>query len=206
MRKLALRAATALGSIVATAIITNFITGQPPTGLTKLSGYYRTFIKSSVPAWTFAVVLLFLLLTAYYAYTHRPLRQGMVHFVPDATNCVWKVQNNGTMTVGIGGHFTYDGAESLIVLKAFLEGSDSPQNMIAKVTPKGFYRIPMGTRPITNRSTFVLPSNSATEVFITLLDVTPILGTPGQPLRRRLILRDKYNRDFPVGPIEFVYR
>ena len=183
------------------------MTGKPLTGLTRLGAYYQTFIRGSVPAWAFAVVFLAFLFAAYYAYTHRPVRKAIVHFVPDSPNCIWKVQNNGTMRLGIGGHFTYDGPDNLIVLKAYLEGSDSRQKMIARVTPRSFSSVPrLGGNPNSQRSTFVL-SRTVTEIFITLLDVTPILGTPGKSLRTRLILRDKFNRDFPVEPmVELEYR
>jgi len=32
-----------------------------------------------------------------------------------------------------------------------------------------------------------------------------VLGTPGKPLRRKVVLRDTFNRDFLIGPIEFPY-
>src|SRR5690349_2202161 len=58
MKKLLINAATGLISIIASPIITAWITGQPLTGLTKVRGLYQTFVQSSVPAWAFALVFL----------------------------------------------------------------------------------------------------------------------------------------------------
>ena len=37
------------------------------------------------------------------------------------------------------------------------------------------------------------------------LRLKPVRGTPGKPLRRELVLLDKFSRDFPIGPIELPY-
>lgn len=200
MRKLFVRAATGLISIVATAVITAWLTGQPLTGLTRIKGLYKTFIQSSVPAWTFALVFLAALLGIYYALTHLPNRRpkGKVHFIPDAHNSGWSKQTATEMNVRIGGMFTYEGPATLMVLTARLKGTRPITDMLAQVD----------TRDGTGRTVRVynlwLEPKIAVRGLVDL-KVTPVLGIPGQPMRRKLVLRDNLNRDFVVGPIEFPY-
>src|SRR5713226_627 len=121
MKKLLANAATGLIGILASAIITAWITGQPLTGLTRIRGLYQTFIQSSVPAWAFALVFLIALFGIQYVFTHLPKHRskGKVHFIPDAHNCGWSKQTDADMNVRIGGTFTYDGPGELIVLRAY---------------------------------------------------------------------------------------
>ena len=135
MKSLLKNAITGLIGIVATAIITAWITGQPLTGLTKLGGIYQTFIRSSVPAWAFALVLLVALIGLYYALVNLPRRRpkGTVHFVPDAHNNGWSRQTDKTMNVRVGGSFTYDGPGDLSIFRAFLKGTQPVTDMMAQV-------------------------------------------------------------------------
>lgn len=200
MKKALTRAGEFLIGIVATAIITNLITGQPLTGLIRLSGLYRTLMHSSVPAWAFAAVLLVALCSVYY--TARPMRkrrpQGKLHFVPDAHNCGWARQSDTQMDLRIGGTFTYEGIGNLMLLKAFLKGTQPAMDMNAQAL------IPDGRGRIATASQIHLlggvPIPAVIQVYLRL-----VVGTPGELVRRKLVFRDTYNRDFVVGPIEFPY-
>jgi hypothetical protein len=200
MKKLLTNAAKGLIGIVLSVIITAWLTGQPLTGLTKLRGLYKTFIQSSVPAWTFALVFLAALLGIYYSFTHLPRRRpkGEVHFIPDAHNNGWAKQTDTEMDVRISGTFTYDGPDELVVLKAFLKGTQPTTDMIARMDMVNAF----GTTETIPE--LWLSAGHSRRVFI-YLRLKPVVGTPGKPMRRQFILRDKFNRDFLIGPIEFPY-
>jgi hypothetical protein len=199
MKNLLKNAATGLMGILASAIITAWITGQPLTGLTKIKGLYRTFIQSSVPAWAFALVLLVALTGIYYALTHLPKRRpkGKIHFIPDAHNCGWSKQTDTEMNLRISGTFTYDGQGELIVLKAYLKGTQPTTDMAAQeLTDYG------GTTSVKNK--LWLRSNIDLQVYMNLR-LKPVVGNAGKSLRRKLIFLDKFSRPFPIGPIDFPY-
>lgn len=200
MKKLLINAATGLLGIVVSAIITAWITGQPFTGLTKLKGLYQTFIQSSVPAWAFAVVFLIALFGIYYSITHASERRpkGKVHFIPDAHNNGWAKQTDREIEVRIGGTFTYDGSGELVVLKAFLKGTQPTTDMIARMDMTNAFG------KIETVPELWLSGGRSQRAFISLR-LTPVVGTPGKPMRRKLVLRDKLNRDFLIDPIDFPY-
>jgi hypothetical protein len=182
----------------ATAIADNLVNGKPLIGLTRASGLYQTFIKSSVPLWLFTIVLLATIFGLRYSYLHRPTQKGRIHIVPDLPNCRWKEQAENTgMSVFVGGTFTFDGDSSLLVLSAFLEGTRPRENMLAQVEDD------YGRMHHTPR--VVLPRKTSKRLFISMHSLRPVVGTPGKSLHKHLVLRDKYNRDFLVGPIEFSY-
>jgi hypothetical protein len=201
VKKLLINTGKALLYMVSSAIITAWITGKPLTGLTKLRGLYSTFIQSSVPAWAFALAVMVALFGLQYTLTHLPKRRriGKVHFVPDAHNNGWAKLSDNEMEVRIGGTFTYDGPGELVVLKAFLKGTKPTTDILANVEQQD------GSGRMTNVRELWLESRTARRAFIHLR-LTPVVGTPGQPLRRALVLRDKFTEDFVIhDSIEFKY-
>jgi hypothetical protein len=198
MKKVLLNAGKAVLGIVATAIITNLISGQPLAGLVKLEGLYDSFVRSSVPAWVFALVFLVALLSAYYTATHLSKKRpkGKVHFVPDAHNCGWAEQSDSQMDVRLGGTFTYDGTGSVMLLKFSLKGTRPTTDMNCQVmAPAG------GTFAA---SQVYLQGHISTPAIIQVY-MSPVVGTPGRALRRKVVFRDTYNHDFVVGLVEFRY-
>lgn len=193
----------AIATAIITVVVTSILDNQPIAGLTKLAGLYRAFIKGSVPAWLFAAVLLVALYGLFYLFTHRLKRRpvGKVHFIADAQNCGWSEQTETKMNVRVGGTFTYDESGELFVLKGYLKGTQPTIDWIVQVPP--LEGSPPGSRMI-SVSELLLPPRLSQRTFIAMV-LTPVLGTPGKPLRRKLVLRDKYNREFMVGPIEFPY-
>lgn len=186
---------------VAIATVTALITGQSLTGLRKISVMWHAIAHGSVPAWTLFASLILLLCGACYFLAHPPGRrsQGKVHFVPDSHNSGWSATPDGQMSVTLGGTLTYEGEGALTVLKAFPKGTQPVTDMAAQVTvwapgPQ-WASIPE----------IHLEGQPALRVFL-LMNLRPSIGRPGRALRSRVVLRDKYNRDFPVGPVEFQYR
>ncbi len=189
MKKGLTQAVTALVIAALSTVMTNLITGQPLTGLTKLKGLSQIFFKSSVPAWAFTLTL-FVALFGLYDFVRHFLRgrKGRVHFVPDAHNCGW-AQSDAQMEVRAGGTFTYEGTGTLTVLKAFLEGTQSVTDMmVLVVTSDGLGRSVSVPR-------LHLDAHIPVQAFINLR-LTPVRGIRGRPLRSRLVFRDKFNRDY----------
>jgi len=198
MKKLLINAAKGLIGITASSIITALITGQPLTGLTKVRGLYQTFIQSSVPAWAFALVFLFALFGIYYALTHLPKSRakGKVHFISDAYNTTWSKTTDEHMDVRLSGTFTYDGPGELIILKAFLQGTHPTTDIMATVDAAD------GSGRSETVPQLWLEAGVALRAFI-WMRLKPVVGTPGKPLRRKVVFRDKFTRDFVIGPIDF---
>lgn len=198
--KLLVKAATGLLSIVATAIITAWLTGQPLTGLTKLKGLYKTFVQSSVAAWVFALVLLVALLGIHYVLTHLPHRRikGNVHFVPDAHNSGWSKQHDTEMNLRVGGVFTYDGPGTLSVLTAHLKGTQPTTDMLAKVESSD------GTCKYVGVRELWLQSKIGVRCVLDL-KLKPVRGIPGKPMSGKVVLVNNFRREFVIGPIEFPY-
>lgn len=101
------------------------------------------------------------------------------------------------MVVRISGKFAYEGKEDTIaILKVFLAGTLPTANLTARVSVSG-------------NETFItvndlwLASNPI-DVF-TNITLKPKLGKNGKPLRARLVLRDKYNRDFRTETLTWPY-
>jgi hypothetical protein len=200
MKKAVTSAGKWLVGIIATVIITNLLTGQPLTGLVKLGGLYETFVKSSVPAWVFALVFLVALLGVYFTATHLPKKRpkGKVHFVPDAHNCGWAKQSDDRMDVRLGGTFTYEGEGRLMLLKVCLKGTRPATDMqcLVMAPDRSGRMLPASQIPLQGH----IPIPATIQVYM-----SPVVGTRGKPLRRKLVFRDTYNRDFVVGPVEFRY-
>lgn len=198
MKKLLIGVGKALLFIVASAVITNLVSGQPIAGLVKLEGLYRSFVKSSVPAWSFAAVFLLALLGFYYAVGHLPNKRpkGKVHFVPDAHNCAWAKQSENRMDVRLGGTFTYEGTGSVMLLKMSLKGTLPKTEMQCQVMAPDGRMFPASQVNLNGH----IPAPAMIQVYL-----SPLVGIPGQTLRRKIVFRDTYNRDFEVGPVEFRY-
>jgi hypothetical protein len=189
MKKWLTKVGTALIIAGLSTVLTNLITGQPLTGLTKLKGLSQIFLRSSVPAWAFALAL-FGALLGLYSFVGRLLRgqKGRVQFVPDAHNSGW-AQTETQMEVRAGGTFTYEGTGSLTVLKGFLKGTQPITDMMVLQETSGGLGGPVSVGQLD------LEAHVPVRALINMR-VTPVRGTRGKPLRSRLIFRDKYNRDY----------
>jgi len=200
MKALLTNALKGLVSIIVSTITTALITGQPLVGLTKSKGLYQTFVQRSAPAWLFALILVWALLASYYALTHLPQRRprGKVHFISDAHNTGWARLPNGQMEVRLGGTFTYDRPEELIILKAFVKRTHPTTDMMVILRSRD------GSGGGMTGSELWLHGRIAERAIIHIR-LAPALGTPGKPLRCRVVLRDKFTRDFIIGPLELPY-
>jgi hypothetical protein len=189
-----------VGPAIVSAIATAWVGGRPLTGLVRLRGLYDTFVRNSVPAWAFGLAFLAAIVGIYYAITHLPKRRpkGKVHFIPDAHNCGWSKQSDADMNARIGGTFTYDAPGELVILKAFLTGTEPTTDMT--VQTEAFD----GSGRMVTTSELWLNGGASQRTFIHMR-LRPALGKPGRPVRRKLVLIDKFNRDFHVGPINFPY-
>jgi hypothetical protein len=200
MKPLLTNAFKGLISIIVSAIVTALITGQPLVGLTETKGLYQTFVQRSTPAWLFALILVWAMLASYFALTHLPKRRpkGTIHFISDSHNTGWAKQSDGEISVQLGGTFTYDGPEEVIILKAFMKGTHPTTDILAILRSRDG-----SDRGTTARELWL--HGGVAERAIVHLRLSPLIGTPGKPLRRRVVLHDKFARDFVIGPIEFPY-
>lgn len=193
------RIGSALLIAALSAIVTNLITGQPLIGLVKLKGLSQALLKSTVPAWAFALTF-FVALFGTYQFTVRLLRRnrrGKVHFVPDAYNNGWAPATTNQISLRAGGTFTYEGEGDLTILRAWLTGTQPTTDFMVNMAPDGSGR--------TNTEDVLwLQAGTPVRAFI-YLNLTPMRGTLGKPLRGRLIFRDKYNRDYALRTMEFPY-
>ena len=191
-----------LGAVVTAivaAIINAWVVGQPLSGLVKLQGLYKTFFLSPVPAWAFALVLMVAVFSFIYAVKNAPShkRKGRVHFIPDGFNTGWAKQHDKEMNARIGGTFTYDGPDPVILLQAFLKGAE-PTGFIANTEPSDGSH-----RPVSTGELWLVPGQPVQGVLYLRFGV--VLGTPGQPLRREVFFRDSFGWDFSVGKVDFPY-
>lgn len=184
---------------ISTTIITALMTGQPLSGFDRLKGVYAFVAQSTVPAWAFALVFVLAGFASYYAYKHSPWRRpkGKVHFLDDLCNTGWSKQHETEMNAQIGGTFTYEGPGGLIVLTAFLKGTEPKSFGLSLWNPS------KGDRGASDGQLFLLHGDPVQAVLY--LKLRPVLGTPGQPLHGEVILRDNFNRDFSIGPVDFPY-
>jgi hypothetical protein len=192
---------SALLIAVLTAIVTNLITGQPLTGLVKLEGLSQAFLKTTVPAWAFAITF-FVAVLGTYQFTIRLLKgnrkKGTVHFVPDAYNNGWAPTTNNQMQLRAGGTFTYAGKGNLIILRGWLKGTQPTTDFAVNVIASD------GSGKTYSSEKLWLPAGAPVRAFIYVI-LTPARGIPGKPLRDRLILRDSFNRDYVLQRVEFPY-
>jgi hypothetical protein len=185
-----------LVSIVATVVVTKLLSGEPLTGLTKLKGLSDTFLKSRVPAWAFALALFVAVLALWYIIMHWPTKtqKGTIHFVPDGHNNGWAVSGK-QIELRLGGTFTNAGASGVRIMKIFLKGTKQVGDMMART-----YQNP-GPAPLTY---FDLPSHLAVQKLINVR-LVPAKGSTGKPLKAKIVLRDTYNEDYPLDPVELPY-
>ena len=198
--KLTLFIATTVLTAVITAVITALIMDQPLTGLGKLKGLQDAVARSTVPTWVFALVVAFAAFASYYAVKHRPAQKpkGRIHFIPDGYNTGWAKQHDTEMSISIGGTFTYDGPDGVIILKVFLEGTTPSNFDAALLLPDG------PSRPSPYPDLMLLRGDPVRAVLN--LRLTPVIGMAGRSLRREMFFRDNFNRDFSLGEVEFPYR
>lgn len=184
-------------------VVTSLITGQPLKGLTKLKGLSQVFLKSTVPAWLFALTLLGTLLWLITLVSRLRNRRGKVHFVSDAHNSGWARTANGELEVGAAGTFTYEGKGTLTVIQAFLKGTQPTTDMLVLRE----YLDGSGGR--VQDLALALEANVIVRAFVSLrLKPHGIVGAlmslrlksmsrKRKPLKSRLVFHDKYNRDYP---------
>lgn len=155
----------------------------------------------------FTLVLFVALLAGQYSITHLwKQRKGKVHFVPDVHNSGWARTTDGRIELRLGGVLTFTGDATLIVLKAFLRGTEPTTDMMAQVS------LPDGSGRLTMVPQLHLPANEPAQVFINLLLkptswLTRMLSwfREGQPYPGRVILRDNHNTDFVLDRVTFSY-
>lgn len=124
----------------------------------------------------------------------RPAR-GKVHFVPDAHNHGW-AGNDGRMDLRVGGTLTYDGVGTLIIANAFFKGTQPMSNMMAEVLTGD------GLGPRVRVNSLTLNAHEPLRVLLNLW-LTPVKAERGKPLRGQLVLRDTYNQDHDIDPIDW---
>jgi hypothetical protein len=198
--RLAGKAAIFVLGVVVTTIITAELTGQPLSGLAKFQGLYQTLAARSVPSWAFALALLVASLSVGYltkGFLNRP-RQGKIHFSTDVYNTYWSRRTDDEIQVSISGTFTYQGPPGgLIILKAFLNGT-SAIDFDVNQTMMG------SSSPIPSKQLYLQGDNPQSAiVYLRLRTSTKKFS---QTLRETVVFIDKFNRKFPVGPIELPQR
>jgi hypothetical protein len=118
-----------------------------------------------------------------------------IHFVPDAYNHGW-AGNDGHTDIRAGGIFTYEGDGMLTIVDAFLKGT----------TPKGKMTMaPLvgdALGPLVSNDTLELRAHTSVRVALGLL-AEPIKTERGKPMRGQLILRDVYNKEYEIDPVDF---
>jgi len=185
-----------LVSIVATVVVTKLLSGEPLTGLTKLKGLSDTFLKSRVPAWAFALALFVAVLALRYIVLHWPTKKpkGTIHFVPDGHNSGWAVSGE-QIELRLGGTFTNASASGVRIMKIFLKGTKQVGDILMYSTPGA------GRAAVTYVD---LPAHMPIQAFISVR-LAPARGKTGKPLNAKILLRDTYNEDYPLDPVELPY-
>jgi hypothetical protein len=198
LKKPAIAGVSALFVPVVAAWVNSMMTGTPLNGVPGIIQFWKGIILGSVPVWLFALVFVFAIFTLYCAIKYSPSRKpkGKVHFIPDGCNTGWAKQHETEMNARIGGTFTYEGPDSLIVLMAFLKGTESTNFDLTLLEPDG--------RSQGDSQQLFLPHGKPVRAIL-YLRLSPVIGTPGQSLRREVIFRDNFNRDFGIGPVDFQY-
>ncbi len=199
MKKWMVTVGTALVTAALSTILTNLITGQPLAGLVKLEGLSRTLLKSSVPAWVFAVVLFVALFGVQHYVSHFPRNaKGKIHFVPDGYNSGWSRQDSSLMELRVSGMFTYDGEGTLTILKVWLEGTSMLGDMMTQLSALD------GSSARLMVSELALEHDLPVRAVINLR-LKPALGVQGRTYRGRLVFLDRYNKRFVLEPVDFPY-
>jgi hypothetical protein len=127
--------------------------------------------------------------------TPKKPTKGKIHFVPDTYNFGW-AGNDARTDLRAGGLFTYDGVGTLIVTSAYLKGTTLNSNMMAQVLTGD------GRGPAVVVSILELPSHEPVRALLNLW-LTPVKADRGKPLRAQLVLRDNYNQDHEIDPVDW---
>jgi len=99
------------------------------------------------------------------------------------------------MDLRVGGWFTYDGPGRVVILKARLKGTRLMGDLLANVV--------FDDTGGTVQATELWFEEGVSARVVMDLRLTPVLGTEGKPYRGQLVLRDRYNRDFYLDPVDF---
>ena len=115
---------------------------------------------------------------------------GTIHFVPDRHNYGWARDDHRT-DVRVGGIFTYEGADTLRIVDAFV---------------KELMPIDMYVQALDAAGTLVTqlnfqPHNPLRLVFNLINE--PISAERGKPMQFQVALRDVYNRIYELDPVTF---
>jgi hypothetical protein len=201
MRKWIRELVTLVLAGVLTAVIVALLTGQPLAGLTKIQQISQIFLKTTVPGWLLACVVFVAIWLGYHGIasaTFSRRKTTRVHFVPDLPNCGWALSaDKQVLDIRATGKFTANGPETLTILKMYIRKTE-PASLIANIP-----RLDGSGRVHTVTELWLEPRTpTQAQVFLRL---KPPQGTIGRPLSAQLILRDNYNRDFPVEKLDFPY-
>jgi hypothetical protein len=192
-----------------------FVTFENPNARNPLAGRFRSgtviYHPKKITLWTEGTVEIVLvggrnvtLFTGVFDYklstetmvlAEKKPAQGKVHFVPDAHNHGW-AGNEGRMDLRVGGTLTYDGVGNLIVANAFFKGTQPMSNMMAEVLTGD------GLGPRVRVNSLQLHAHIPLRVLLNLW-LTPVKAERGKPLRGQLVLRDNYNQDHDIDPIDW---
>jgi hypothetical protein len=138
-------------------------------------------------AFVFTGVVSFSYLMTYLAdWNKRREKQGQIHFVPDAYNNGWSEQTESIMNVTVSGIFTYRGPGEVRIVKAYLAGTSSLDDLMVTV-----FRT---DRDVT-RQLLSLENDEPKKVMIHLR-LSPVIGESDQELTATLVLLDNFNRLF----------
>lgn len=115
---------------------------------------------------------------------------GKIHFVPDRHNHGWARDNRRT-DVRLGGTFTYEGTDTLMIVDAFVK----------ELTPIDMYVQALDVAgSLVTRLNFQ-PHNPLRLVFNLINEL--ISAERGKPMRFRVAFRDVYNRIYELDPVDF---
>ncbi len=127
--------------------------------------------------------------------TPKTLNSGTkIHFVPDAYNCGW-AGNDSRTDVRAGGIFTYEGDGMLTIVDAFLKGATPKGKMTVQVL------VGSGLGPLVSD---IVELRAHVPVRIALnIWAEAIKAERGKPMRGQLVLRDVYNKEYEIDPVDF---
>ncbi len=151
-----------------------------------------------MPAWAFAAALfvaLFGIVEIGTQFVKGRKLKGTVHFVPDAQ--YYGLAGDDSRTdLRANGTFTYDGVDTLIVANAFIKGTKPNSRMNAQVLTHD------GLGPTVWVNSLTLHGHTPVRALIDLC-LPPVQARRGRPLRARLVLRDTYNREHCLDPVDW---
>jgi hypothetical protein len=186
MKKILIAVVNGLASVIASAIITALITGQPLTGLFKLKGLVGIYLHGPLLTCAIAGGLFLGLLILEYSLLRSPTQVRKLHFVPDAHNCFWAQNGDGEqaqMYVSVGGTFTFEGPSPVTFLTGYFKGTRPVTDMqiavVSNIVPE---------RPLVQVQEFVLEPHEVVRAFLHLY-LRPAIGKRSEPFKGKLILK-----------------